>query len=394
MLPSKRGLDIGASPIRSLLPYAREAKKNGKHIYHLNIGQPDIETPSKALEVLRNLDTDVVAYGPSEGLPALRDTVAQYYNKFDGGLQAENIYVTTGASEAILFALLATCDANDEVIIPEPFYANYLGFAHLANVNIKPITTRLEDEFALPNSNAFESLISSKTKAIILCNPGNPTGQLYTRTELERIAEIVKKHNIFLIVDEVYREFCYDDEFHSVLTFPNIKENVIVIDSVSKVFSACGARVGYLISKNNKILDVVNKYAQLRLCPPYHGQMLALACYEDANEYVALAKKEYALRRDVLYNNLTQIKGLEFYKPKAAFYNIIGLPIEDANHFCKWLLTDFSHKGASVMLAPADGFYANKSIGKSQARLAYILNRNDLNNAMECLSIALDQYPR
>ncbi len=393
LTPSTRALDIGASPIRSLLPYADKAKQEGKHIFHLNIGQPDINTPEHALERIKNINHPIVGYGPSEGLPVLRDTVARYYDKFDAKISMENVYVTTGASEAILFTLLATCDNDDEVIIPEPFYANYLGFAHLANVNIVPLTTHLETEFALPAPGEFEKLITSKTKAIFLCNPGNPTGQMYTAEQLEVLMSIIKKHDLFLIVDEVYREFCYDQTFTSVLSFRGIEQHVIVIDSISKVFSSCGARVGYLITKNKPLLEAVTKYAQLRLCPPYFGQQLALECYHDADLYIDAARQEYKIRREVLYNNLKQLPGVAFYKPMAAFYNIVKLPVSDAEQFCKWMLTDFVHNGNTVMLAPANGFYFNKGLGQKQVRIAYILNSNDLNKAMECLKIAINQYP-
>ncbi len=393
LLPSERAKDIGASPIRSLLPHAYEAKKNGKHIFHLNIGQPDIATPTNALERVANLKESIVSYGPSEGLPALRTKVAEYYDKFDADIDQENVYVTTGASEAILFTLLATCDNHDEVIIPEPFYANYLGFAHLTNVNIVPITTDLESKFSLPAPSEFEKLVTSKTKAIFLCNPTNPTGQMYTAAQLEELMAIVKKYNLYLIVDEVYREFCYDHAFTSVLSFKGVDEHVVVIDSISKVFSSCGARVGYLISKNESFLQAVNKYAQLRLCPPYFGQQLALACYDEADKYIAEAKEEYMLRREELYAQLNSIPNVKCYKPMAAFYNIAELPVDDAEKFCKWLLTDFEYKGSTVMLAPANGFYFTKNLGKQQVRIAYILNREDLKSAMECLKVALEQYP-
>ena len=389
---SHRGLDIGASPIRSLLPHADYAKAEGKHIYHLNIGQPDIATPPSALEAVKNLPDNIIAYGSSEGLPALRETVAGYYDKFDAHLSADHVYVTTGASEAILFGLLASCDNGDEVIIPEPFYANYLGFAHVTNVKIVPLTTKLEDGFGLPAPIEFEKLISNKTKAIFLCNPGNPTGQLYEAEQLAELMHIVKQHNLFLIVDEVYREFCYDSEFTSVLSFKEMAEHVIVIDSISKVFSSCGARVGYLISKNKSFMSAVMKYAQLRLCPPYFGQRLALASYENADKYIQSAKEEYKLRREVLHNELCQIEGIKHYKPSAAFYNIVELPVDDAEKFCKWLLTDFQCEGSTVMLAPANGFYFNKSLGKQQVRIAYILNEVDLKAAMKCLRLGLESY--
>jgi aspartate aminotransferase len=389
---SKRGAEVPHSPIRSLLPYAKAAKAQGKHIFHLNIGQPDIETPVEALEAVHKSTGKIISYGPSEGIPSLRETVAGYYEKFDANLTANDIYVTTGASEAILFTLLACCDPGDEVIIPEPFYANYLGFAQMGAIHIVPLTTTLETQFRLPEPEVFEQLISPRTKAIFLCNPGNPTGQLYGHAELQKLMKLVRKHDLFLIVDEVYREFCYGKPFTSVLSFEEMEENVIVIDSISKVFSSCGARVGYLITKNRHLQRIVDKYAQLRLSPPYFGQLLAEACYLHAGDYIERAKAEYDRRRHVLYEGLSSIEGVECYMPEAAFYNMAGLPVTDAAHFCKWLLTDFELDGNTVMLAPGNGFYFHKEPGKNQVRIAYILNEQDLRHAVECLKEALKRY--
>ena len=389
---SNRSQDLGASPIRHLLPYARKAKAAGKKVYHLNIGQPDIKTPESALRRIKALDDPVVGYGPSEGLTALRSAVATYYDNFNADIDANHVMVTTGASEAILFTLLTACDNHSEVIIPEPFYANYLGFAHLCNVDIVPITCWLADAFKLPSPAEFEKKITPKTRAIFLCNPGNPTGQLYTRDELAVLVEIVRRHQLFLIVDEVYREFCYDDVFTSVLSFPEASEHVIVIDSISKVFSSCGARVGFLITKNEDILHAVNKYAQLRLCPPHYGQQLALGCYEDSWKYVNAAKHEYNKRRLIIHQLLSEIPGIESYLPVAAFYNIVSLPVDDAEKFCAWLLSDFEKDGATVMLAPAHGFYFNEHLGKDQVRIAYVLNENDIRNAVSCLAEGLKVY--
>ena len=359
---------------------------------HLNIGQPDIETPAEALEAVRNLDQKIIAYGPSEGLTSLRNRVVDYYQKFDANLDFEDVYVTTGASEAIMYTLLSCLDEHDEVIIPEPFYANYLGFAAACSVNIVPITTNFESQFRLPGVEAFEKLITSKTKAIFLCNPGNPTGQLYQKAVLKQIIELVIRHDLILIVDEVYREFCYDSEFTSVLSFEEGKDHVVVIDSISKVFSSCGARVGYLITKNRSIQAAVLKYAQLRLCPPYYGQVLAEACYENADIYVQAEKKEYRARRAVLHEGLQKIEGVECYLPDAAFYNIVKLPFADVTPFCKWLLTDFNINNETVMLAPADGFYFNESFGKSQVRVAYILNQERLTRALRILEEAIPEF--
>jgi aspartate aminotransferase len=389
---ANRGLNMTLSPIRSLIPYARQAKAKGKKVYHLNIGQPDIVTPPQAMEAVRAIRENVISYGPSEGLFSLREKVAVYYEKFDAHLKVEDIFVTTGASEAILFTLFATCDVGDEVIVPEPFYANYLGFAETSSVQLVPVSTFIEDSFSLPATSAFEQLITPRTKAIMLCNPGNPTGQLYSRDDLLEIVQLAKKHKIYLIVDEVYREFCYDKAFTSVLSFADAEQNVIVIDSISKVYSSCGARVGYLITRNEEVRESVLKYAQLRLCPPYLGQVLAEACYDFGTAYIDEAREEYRQRREVLFNGLSEIEGLKFYKPAAAFYNIVELPVEDSTAFCKWLLSDFSSNGATIMLAPADGFYFNRNLGKSQVRIAYILNQNHLRHALECLSEALEIY--
>ncbi len=391
---SRRAKTAGESPIRSLVPFARAAKANGVHIHHLNIGQPDILTPTNALLALKQFDAPIVSYGPSEGKLSLRKTVAQYYEKFNVQLEAEDIYVTTGASEAILFALFSCFDNNDEVIIPEPFYANYLGFGHMANVNIKPITTHLENKFQLPEIESFEAIITKQTKAIFLCNPGNPTGQLYTKSALLKLKEIVIKHDLYLIVDEVYREFCYDDEFFSVLCMPELEKHVVVLDSISKVFSSCGARVGYLVSKNQDLLKVVIKFAQMRLCPPMLGQVLAEACYEDRDNYIEKARIEYQSRRKKLFNRLSTMKEVRCYEPNAAFYNMAELPVDDIGKFCKWLLTDFEYNKQTVMLAPGTGFYANKELGMKQARIAFVLDEEKLDSAMDCLESALDVYSR
>lgn len=389
---SKRGETLGHSPIRVLSPYAIAAKAKGNHVFHLNIGQPDIPTPPQALEALKKSTETIIPYGPSEGLPSLREKVAHYYETLKSKISAKDVFVTTGASEAIILALYACCDEEDEMIIPEPFYANYLGFAHTSSIKIVPVESSLKEEFALPSVHKFEELITSKTKAILLCNPGNPTGCLYTKKELTQLMELVKRYDLYLIVDEVYREFCYDEEFTSVLSFDDVNEHVIVIDSISKVFSACGARIGFLITRNEAIKKVIEKYAQLRLCPPHLGQKLAENCYDYANDYIEAAKAEYKIRRQILYKGLSAIDGVQCYLPKAAFYNMTALPVADANHFCKWLLTDFNHDHKTVMLAPGSGFYMNKENGFNQVRIAYILNQHDLEEATYCLKLALDQY--
>ncbi len=389
---SKRGETLNHSPIRVLMPYARKAKEAGTHVFHLNIGQPDIETPPQALEAIRSNKESIIPYGPSEGLPTLRSRVANYYTKLGISVNSEDIFVTTGASEAILFALFSCCDEFDEVIIPEPFYANYIGFGHTSSIKIVPIPSSIESEFALPTVEKFEELITPKTKAIFLCNPGNPTGCLYSKAELEQLLELVKKYDLYLIVDEVYREFCYDEVFTSVLTFDEMSEHIIVIDSISKVFSSCGARVGFLVTKNKAIQKVVEKYAQLRLCPPYYGQKLAEVCYDYAEDYIPKAKEEYRKRREVLYNGLKAIEGVNCYKPKAAFYNMTALPLKDANHFCQWMLESFNHEGKTVMFAPGSGFYFHRAYGLDQVRIAYILNEHDLSDALVCLAEGIKKY--
>jgi len=391
-LPSQRGNDLSASPIRKLLPLARAAKKEGVHIYHLNIGQPDIETPQAARSYLANQDEPIVSYGPSEGLLELRTVIAAYYDKFDGGLTYDDVYVTTGASEAILFTLMSCLDAGDQVIIPEPFYANYLGFSAMSGVEIVPLLSTIDDEFSLPSMAAFEQAITSKTKAIFLCNPGNPTGQLYGKEQLEKLATLVKKNDLFLIVDEVYKEFVYEGTFTSVLSIDALRDHVVVIDSISKVFSACGARVGCLITQNDAIKSSVLKYAQLRLCPPYHGQKLAQACYAQSDHYIDSAVQTYKERRAILSQQLAKIPNIKSYTPAAAFYNIVSLPVDDAEDFCKWLLTDFRVDGATVMLAPADGFYFDRTQGKCEVRIAYVLKAEDLEKAMEIFAKGLEAY--
>lgn len=389
---SNRGHDLNQSPIRGLVPLSREAKNRGIDVLHLNIGQPDIKTPLAALEIVRETKDSIIKYGPSEGLPELRTIVRDYYDKFDARLVPEDIFVTTGASEAIMFALLATCNEGDEIIVPEPFYANYIGFAQVTSVTIAPVSTSLEDKFALPEPSQFQSKITKRTKAIFLCNPGNPTGQLYTKEQLEHLMELVLRNDIFLIVDEVYREFCYNKVFTSVLSFDKVRQNVIVIDSISKVFSSCGARVGYLITSNQNIKNIVIKYAQLRLCPPYFGQLLAMACYQDGDKYIDAAREEYRNRRELVYQGLQDIPGIRSYLPDAAFYNIVALPVEDSMDFCQWLLTDFNYQGKSIMLAPAGGFYFNQELGKNQVRIAYVLSRDKLITSLEILKRGLEEY--
>jgi len=391
---SSRGENLTQSPIRSLIPFARQAKEKGISVLHLNIGQPDIKTPRAALDLIANNKDEVIAYGSSEGKLSLRKKVASYYKKFDINVTSDQILVTTGASEAICFSLFSCFDEGDEIIIPEPFYANYIGFTQMSGVTIKPVSSTLEEKFDLPSTEAFFDVITEKTKAIFLCNPGNPTGRMYNKASLLRLAALVKEKDLFLIVDEVYREFCYEEEFYSVLNIDSIKNNVIVIDSISKVFSSCGARVGYIVTRNESLLHSILKYAQLRLCPPYYGQILAEACYDAVDEYLDPVRNEYNERRQYLYGRLLKMEGVKTYLPTAAFYNMVELPVDDAEAFCTWLLTDFEHKGHTVMMAPANGFYVNQELGKRQVRLAYILNKEKLALAMDCLEQALAIYSK
>ncbi|HMQ06960.1 MAG TPA: pyridoxal phosphate-dependent aminotransferase [Saprospiraceae bacterium] len=391
---SNRGKLMISSPIRSLIPSARKAKLKGTSIFHLNIGQPDISTPPEALKAVSNHYSTTIKYGPSEGYQSLRSTMAEYYKRFQVTLESDHIYVTTGASEAILFALMACCDQYSEIIIPEPFYANYLGFAGMAHLNIVPVTTKIETSFALPSVEEIESKITSETQAILICNPGNPTGQLYMEDDLKELIHLAIRKDIFLIVDEVYREFCYEKPFTSALFFENGAKHVIAIDSISKIFSSCGARIGSIATKNEEVLHTINKYAQLRLSPPHYGQILAEACYQNIEPYISKVRSQYKVRRNVLYEELNKAGIENMYKPDAAFYNMVPLPIEDSTAFSSWMLSDFSHKGKSVMLAPGSGFYVHQELGRNQVRIAYILDIEKLREAIECLVLGLEKYQR
>ncbi|MCO6500202.1 MAG: pyridoxal phosphate-dependent aminotransferase [Vicingus serpentipes] len=391
---SNRGQKMPESPIRKLVPYAEAAKKKGRIVYHLNIGQPDIETPQVALDAIRIIDRKVIEYSHSAGGIGYRTGLADYYNQLGFNLTAEDILVTTGGSEALIFAFQSCMNAGDEVIIPEPFYANYNGFSQIADVNIIPVTSSIDNGFALPPISDFEKKITPKTKAIVICNPGNPTGYLYSKEELETLKEIVKKHDLYLIADEVYREFCYDGKtHHSVLNMKGIEQNTIVIDSVSKRYSMCGARIGAFITKNKELLAVALKYAQARLSPPTLGQIAGEGALSTPQSYFDDVVKEYVSRRDLLIDGLNNIEGIKCPKPGGAFYAIAELPVKDAEKFCQWLLEDFEYKNQTVMIAPAAGFYATKGLGKKEVRIAYVLNKKSLLNAIKCLSEALKVYP-
>ncbi len=391
---SKRAEFVPLSPFRKLVPIANRVKAEGKKVYHLNIGQPDIETPQAALEKLRNTDLRILEYSPAEGIYSYRNKLVNYYEKFDVAVTPDDIIVTTGASEAIQILFQACFDAEDEIILPEPFYANYNGFAHIANLNIKPITCVIEDGFALPDITAFEALIRPKTKAIFITNPNNPTGCFYSRESLEKLAVLVKKYDLFLFVDEVYREFCYDQQtFFSSLNLAGIEENVVVMDSISKRYSACGARIGAIVTRNESLKQSIIRYAKLRLSPPGLGQILAEATLEMDETYIEYVKAEYDRRRRVLFNRLQAMPGVVSYRPGGAFYCFAQFPIDSADKFCRWLLEDFDHQGATVMLSPGEGFYATPGLGHNEVRIAYVLNTNDLEAAMDCLQKGLEVYP-
>ncbi len=382
------------SPIRKLVPYAEEAKEKGRKVYHLNIGQPDISTPDVALNAIRNFSDKVVAYSHSAGNLSYRKKLAGYYKKHNIYINADEIIIGAGASEAILFAMQSCIDPGDEIIIPEPFYANYNGFAINAGVVVKPIFSSIETGFALPPIADFEKSITEKTKAILICNPNNPTGYLYSKEEMEILSKIVKKYDLYLIADEVYREFCYDGKTHfSAMHLEGLEENVILIDSVSKRYSACGVRIGCMISKNKEVMQTALKFAQARLSPPSFGQVAAEAAIDTPDSYFDEVIVEYLARRDVVVEEINKMPGAFCPNPKGAFYVVAKLPIDDSDKFCQWLLEDFEFENQTVMLAPASGFYSTKGRGKDEVRISYVLNVDDLKGAMKCLSEALKVYP-
>ncbi len=382
-----------SSPIRKLVPFADQAKREGKKIYHLNIGQPDIETPEGMLNAIKNIDFKVWAYTHSEGIPSYREKLAGYYQKVGFNIDASNIIVTTGGSEAITIAVNACLNPGDEVIIPEPFYANYNGFTCMADVVIKPIVSSIDTGFALPPIEEFEKVIGPKTKAIMICNPNNPTGYLYSRAELEALKVLALKHDLFIFSDEAYREFCYDGkEFISPMHLEGLEENVIVLDTVSKRYSACGARLGALITKNKEVLAAALKFAQARLSPPGVAQIAGEAAIDTPDSYFEAVNKEYTERRDLVVSALNKMDGVFCPNPGGAFYAVVRLPIDDSDKFCQWMLESFSYKGQTVMMAPATGFYSTPGAGKNEVRIAYVLKKEDLAAAMECLEQALKQY--
>lgn len=390
---SRKGQNMPESPIRKLVPFAEKAYKENKTVYHLNIGQPDIKTPQIAMDAVAMHSLDVLAYSRSEGSEDYRKKIANYYKKNDIHVTADEIIVTTGGSEALLFAMGSVADIGDEIIIPEPFYANYNGFATASGVKIVPVISKIEDNFALPPISEFEKLITPKTKAILICNPGNPTGYLYSKEEIQTLAAIVKKHDLFLIADEVYREFTYDGyEHYSILQEESMAEYGIIIDSVSKRYSMCGARIGCLVSKNKDIIKTALKFAQARLSPPTFAQIASEAALETPQSYFDEVISEYKDRRDTLISHLQKIPGVKVGLPKGAFYCIVELPVKNSDAFAQWLLEKFDHKGETIMVAPAAGFYSSPGVGLNQVRIAYVLKKESLIKAVEILRIALEQY--
>jgi len=390
---SNKGRNMPESPIRKLVPYAEAAIKKGKIIYQLNIGQPDIETPKAALAAVKNNDIEVLSYSHSAGFESYRTKLAKYYRKNDIPVNAEDIIITTGGSEALMFAMGSITDPGDEVIIPEPFYANYNGFATASGVQIVPIKGSIEDNFSLPPISEFEKLITEKTRAILLCNPGNPTGYLYTREEIQQLANLALKHDLFIVADEVYREFAYDGvKHHSIMSIPGLEQNAIMVDSVSKRYSMCGARIGCLVTKNPEVMIAAMKFAQARLSPPTFAQIASEAALDTPDEYFEEVNKEYTERRNLLIEGLERIPGVKVAKPKGAFYCIAELPVENADKFAQWLLESFELNKETVMVAPAAGFYSTPNTGMNQVRIAYVLKKENLERAIEILKVALEEY--
>lgn len=390
---SHRARDFKASSIRRLRPYADAARHQGKRVYHLNIGQPDIKTPRTMIDAIHHIDLDILAYGPSDGLEEYRRALPAYYRKHGVDIGFEHIIVTTGGSEAIHFAFLSICDPGDEIIIPEPFYTNFGGFAAIDGVKLIPVTSRLEDGFELPPIGEFTSKITDRTRAVMICNPGNPTGHVYSREDLEALADLAIEHDLFFIVDEVYREFVYDGAEHtSVLSIEKLGDKAIMLDSISKRYSACGARIGFLITRNRDVLASALKFGQSRLCPPHIEQVAAMAALDTPDEYMEEVLAEYQKRRDIVSGALEKMPGVIYSHPRGAFYIIARLPVEDAENFAKYLLSDFAIDDETVMFAPAEGFYATPGLGRNEIRIAYVLNEHDLKKAMAILAAGLEAY--
>lgn len=391
---SEKGKMMPASPIRKLVPFAEQAKQRGVKVYHLNIGQPDIKTPEVALKAVKENNLQVIEYSHSAGNLSYRKKLTTYYHSVGIEITCDDIIITNGGSEAVLFAFMTCLNPGDEIIVPEPYYANYNGFAIQAGVVVKPIVSSIKTNFALPPIEEFEKIITPKTKGVVICNPNNPTGYLYSKEEMEQLAELIKKYDLYLFADEVYREFCYDGNKHfSAMNLKGLEENVILLDSVSKRYSMCGVRVGALISRNKKVIQIALKFAQARLCPPSYGQIAAEAAIDTPKWYFDEVYHEYFERRNLMVNMLNQIPGVYCPMPKGAFYTVASFPIDDSDKFCEWLLTSFEYKKQTVMMAPASGFYSNPLLGKNECRLAYVLKKEDLQNAIETLAEALKIYP-
>lgn len=394
-LISKKGELMPQSPIRKLVPFAEAAKKNGIKVYHLNIGQPDIKTPKVALDAVKNNTIEVLSYARSEGSETYREKLTNYYKKNNIDLSPQDIIATTGGSEALLFTMGSITDPGDEIIIPEPFYANYNGFSTASGVTVVPVISKIENNFALPNIDDFEKLITKKTKAILICNPGNPTGYLYSKEEILKLKHLVLKHDLFLIADEVYREFAYDNNSHySVMSESGLEQHAIMIDSVSKRYSMCGARIGCIVSKNKSFMDTAIKFAQARLSPPSYALLASEAALDTPQIYFDEVIEEYVERRNILITELKKIEGVKVANPKGAFYCVAELPVDDTDHFARWILEEFHHNNETVMVAPASGFYSSEGEGKNQVRMAYVLNKKDLVRCVEILKIALATYEK
>ncbi len=392
---SRRAKEIQESPIRKLKPYADKAIAEGVKVYFINIGQPDVETPQPVWDAFRSFDEKVLSYGPAQGIPELRQAIADYFISYDIPLNMDNVIITIGGSEAIHFAFNVVADIQENILIPEPFYTNYNGFASFADVSIVPLTLNVKNGFRLPPAEEIEARINAKTRAVLLCSPNNPTGTVYTAEEIERVIYLVKKHSLFLIADEVYKEFIYDGERHvSILEYEDIKDRAIVVDSISKRFSSCGARIGALITRNPEVFQAVVKFAQARLCPPTLEQKAAVAAYRMGRDYFNPVKREYQKRRDILFEGMQNIPGVVMHKPSGAFYIIAQLPIEDSEHFVRWMLTDFRYENETVMVAPAQGFYSSPGKGNNEVRMAYVLKEDDLKKAIRVLKEGLKEYQK
>ncbi len=391
--PSSRAISMPASPIRRLQPFADEAKKKGITVYHLNIGQPDIPTPRVIFDAIHSFSENVLAYGPSDGLPSLRETISKYFERFNVNIAPEEVFITTGGSEAILFVMMAVADPGDEIIVVEPFYTNYKGFAMMSGVKLVPVSTSVENGFHLPGEDEFRKKITKRTKAILIASPNNPTGTVYSKEEIETVANVAKEAGLFLIADEVYREFTFDGRTHfSVLQLPGMEKNAIVVDSISKRFSACGARIGFIATKNRELLKYIMKFGQARLCPPTIEQIGAIAGFEHIDTFLKDTIREYEERRNVVYEEIMKIEGAFTLKPEGAFYTVVKLPVKDAEKFAEWMLRDFNLDGKTTMVAPAEGFYVTPGKGKDEVRIAYVLEKEKLREAMRILREGIKKY--